>query len=217
MIPLVMSVNEKELYDHFWKLLNLENSETISCSSEVKFQHLLREAEKIIMENREEAYLEDIDCKKGCGYCCILNIPVLPPESDNIFHFIKSNFSNQQLNDIKERIDSYGFQIKDLDDEERIACRKPCIFLSDEESCSIYPVRPILCRSVTSTSASKCKQALENVIMGNENTILMNNFIKDLYKNLFLAVSDFLSSRNLPDKSVEITQAVKKSLNSEQI
>ncbi|WP_041262349.1 hypothetical protein [Flexistipes sinusarabici] len=71
--------------------------------------------------------------------------------------------------------------------------------------------------SVTSTSASKCKQALESVVMGDENTVLMNSFIKDLYKNLFLAVSDFLSSRNLPDKSVEITQAVKKSLNSEQI
>ncbi|WP_273266628.1 YkgJ family cysteine cluster protein [Flexistipes sinusarabici] len=212
-----MSVDEKELYKHFWELLNLENSKTISSPSEVKFQHLLPEAEKIIMENREKAFLENIDCKKGCGYCCILNIPVLSPESDNIYHFIKSNFSDQQLNIIKQKIDSYGFQIKNLDDEERIVCRKPCIFLSDEESCSIYPVRPILCRSVTSTSASKCKQALESVVMGDENTVLMNSFIKDLYKNLFLAVSDFLSSRNLPDKSVEITQAVKKSLNSEQI
>ncbi|HCW93209.1 MAG: YkgJ family cysteine cluster protein [Flexistipes sinusarabici] len=212
-----MNVEKNKLYNHFLKLLDQENSETISSPSEVKFQHLLHDAEKIILENRQEARLENIDCKKGCGYCCILNIPVLPPESNNIFHFIKSNFSSQELKNVKKKIDSYGFQIKNLDDEERIVCRKPCIFLSDEESCSIYPVRPILCRSVTSTSASKCKQALESVVMGNENTVLMNTFIKDLYKSLFLALSDFLSSRNLPDKSVEITQAVKKSLNSEQI
>lgn len=212
-----MSVKENKLYDHFLKLLDLENSDKISDPSEVRFQHLLREAEKIILENKEEARLENIDCKKGCGYCCILNIPVLPPESDKIFHFIKSNFSTQELKNVKEKIDGYGFQIKNLDDEERIVCRKPCIFLSDAESCSIYPVRPILCRSVTSTSASKCKQALENVVMGNENTVLMNIFIKDLYNDLFLALSDFLVSRNLPDKSVEITQAVKKSLNSQEI
>jgi len=212
-----MSANENKLYDHFLKLLDLENSKTISGPSEVKFQHLLREAEKIILENKQEARLENIDCKKGCGYCCILNIPVLPPESDNIFHFIKSNFSSQELKNVKEKIDSYGFQIKNLDDEERIACRKPCVFLSDEESCSIYPVRPVLCRSVTSTSASECKQALESVVTGSENPILMNIFIKDLYNDLFLALSDFLVSRNLPDKSVEITQAVKESLSSKEI
>lgn len=203
---------KNKFYKHFFNLLVEKNPKNISASAEIKFQHLLEEAEKIIQDNITEAHIENIDCKKGCGYCCILNIPTLLPETHNIANFVKTNFSSRQLNNVKQKIIKYGFQIRNLDDDERIACKKPCTFLSEEESCSIYPVRPILCRSVTSASALSCKQAMENAIMDEESPVLMNLFIKDLYNDFFLAFSDFLAERGIENKSTEITQAIKQNL-----
>ena len=61
-------------------------------------------------------------------------------------------------------------------EEERIMARQPCAFLDGSGSCSIYPVRPLLCRSITSTDADACREALSMLALG-ENQPISYNFV----------------------------------------
>lgn len=203
-------VYEERNYQHFFlNVLEESNKKNINHPAEISLNEALTEADNIIESTAENQYLSGIDCSKGCGYCCILNIPVLPPELWNIVTFVKKHFSTNELSALINKINENAFKIKYLDDDDRIACNVQCIFLDSEKSCSIYPVRPVLCRSVTSRSKDDCKKAVESVFTGEHHTVLMNTFVKNLYNDLFIAITFFLESHGLNSKSEEITQAVK--------
>ncbi len=204
-----MTFGEKNYQHFFLNILEESNKKNISHPAEISLNEVLTEADNIIESAAEDQYLSDIDCSKGCGYCSILNIPVLPPESWNIVSFVRKNFNRDQFLALINKIHENAFKIKYLDDDDRIACNVQCIFLDSEKSCSIYPVRPVLCRSVTSHSRDDCKRALESVFTGEYHTVLMNTFVRNLYNDLFIAITSFLESHGLNSKSEEITQAVK--------
>lgn len=209
MIISIMSTNNNFI-NKFMSILSEENPGCIFNLTDISINRTLRAAEDIIADHKNEAFLEQIDCKKGCGDCCILNIPVLAPEVFNIKNFIEKNLSSRKRKTVFRKVKELSFPLKNIDDEERIACRKECVLLNDDKSCSVYEVRPILCRSVTSTSREKCKESLDSVITGGENKILMNTFIKNLYDDLFKALSSFLLKHNLDNRSCEIIQSLKK-------
>jgi Fe-S-cluster containining protein len=204
-----MAAEEKNYRHFFFQMLKQHNSENINHPADISINEALSQAGRIIEDASQEQHLSDIDCSKGCGYCCRLNIPTLPPEAWKIVSFIRNNFNIDEFSYLIDKIHNNAFQIKYLDDDDRIACKIECIFLNSEKSCSIYPVRPVLCRSVTSLDREDCKRALESVFTGEHHTILMNTFVKNLYNDLFIAITDFLESVGLSSKSEEITQAVK--------
>ena len=72
-------------------------------------------------------------------------------------------FSNQEKKKIADRIGKILKRIKGMRTYEIVMMRHelPCIFLEDE-MCIIYPVRPVVCRTCTSTSAEHCKLIFES-------------------------------------------------------
>lgn len=93
-------------------------------------------------------------CKKGCTSCCELYVDTSPLEARLIINYIENNFSEEQQKKLKGRIaendknvPTYSEVVNNPSIREEYAYKKiKCSFLTDEGSCSIYPVRPFNCR-----------------------------------------------------------------------
>lgn len=100
-------------------------------------------------------------CKIGCSYCCFQSIEIFRFERKPIEKFINENIDEKTLANIKNNLHNWldyfdkntpndkiltindvYIDFRDLIVEDEIACP----FLIDDK-CSIYPVRPMTCRS----------------------------------------------------------------------
>ncbi len=149
-----------------------------------------------------------IACGVGCGACCCVNVAILQPEAHNIAAHLHRTCSVAELNELRVRMEQMLVVICGLDDEERIATSQPCVFLDQQGSCSIYPVRPVLCRSITSTCASACRAALQYSMFEEPQPIMMNMFQKKLMETAFTALARMWQESGGDDRSQELTAAV---------
>jgi Fe-S-cluster containining protein len=94
---------------------------------------------------------KQISCKKGCIACCELVINISQIEAMVILKYVDN---------IKLKLDwvrvneQSGLQSK-MNATEYAGMHNGCVFLDDKGGCSIYPVRPIACRSHLVSSASE--------------------------------------------------------------
>ncbi len=130
---------------------------------ELAFDALKRTDEAISNFVSQESLLEPLDCKPGCHYCCY-NLPtVTPPEALLIGYHVEQKFTNQGKKEIRDRINKVLERINGISpyDIAMIRHELPCIFLEDG-MCMVYSVRPVVCRTCSSTSAEHCKMIFEN-------------------------------------------------------
>ncbi|HEY6528260.1 MAG TPA: YkgJ family cysteine cluster protein [Cellvibrionaceae bacterium] len=92
-------------------------------------------------------------CKKGCAHCCNLRVEVLPPEAFYIASYIKALPDSQRQVHLK-KLATHTVYSKG---RTFVNYNKPCPFLSENNTCSIYSVRPHKCRSNLSKSEESCK------------------------------------------------------------
>ncbi len=110
-----------------------------------------------------ESLPEPLDCKPGCHYCCY-NLPmVTAPEALLIGYHVAKSFTDHEQKEIGGRVEMILHRIEDLSpyDVAMIRHELPCIFLKDGV-CRVYPVRPAVCRTCSSTSAEHCKMIFES-------------------------------------------------------
>ena len=110
----------------------------------------------------QESLPKPLDCKPGCHYCCY-NLPVVtPPEALLMGHYVAQTFTDHEKYTILDRIGKILKRIGGLSayDVAMIRHTLPCIFLEDA-MCMVYEVRPVVCRTCTSTSADHCKMIFE--------------------------------------------------------
>jgi len=95
-------------------------------------------------------------CKKGCVYCCRQPISISVPEAHAIGQYIKRNFDEKETTDLKTRILEWLSWVKTelsthlqqgLNEAEALFSYGQYCPLLKENECSVYPVRPLLCRS----------------------------------------------------------------------
>ena len=106
-----------------------------------------------------------VSCRKGCAACCRQLVPLSPPEAGMVFEFVKTmpeprksaivdRFARavQQLRKAGLLTELERLRDPGMSDETDRAVSKAyfreqiaCPFL-EEEGCSIYPVRPSICR-----------------------------------------------------------------------
>lgn len=105
---------------------------------------------------------QNIQCSKGCGYCCYAQVSITPPEAIFIGNYIQANYSLNKTDQLFKKIKNNIALTKGKSLEERISIweKTPCIFLYDNE-CDIHPVRPFICRAWHSLSVEQCKAAFE--------------------------------------------------------
>ncbi len=149
-----------------------------------------------------------IACAPGCGHCCVVNVALSIPEALVIARYLQ-RLSPPLLRRQRDKLDQLWQVIRGLDDEERLACKRPCAFLGADLCCSIYPVRPLLCRSVTSTAVQHCLDALQLQVFGSGNRVLMHQFQQQLYETIFIGVTTGLARRGWDDRSFQLTGLVR--------
>jgi Fe-S-cluster containining protein len=139
----------------------------------------------------------------------MVNVSVLFPEAIAIVSHVQKEFSGEEFIELKKRVDQLYVGSRWLDDEERLFLRRPCAFLNEAKACAIYPVRPLLCRSVTSTDSEACLQAIALPTLGEWKPVLMNLFQKSLLNATYDGVGEGLAEMGLDSRGVRLTEAVK--------
>ena len=170
------------------------------------------EAESLIAEDPGDRSL--IDCAAGCKTCCVVNVSTLLPEGFAIARHLQSQ-GLKTVQATRERLEILWGEVRGLDDEDRLFVRRSCAFLDGKGCCSIYPVRPLLCRSVTSTDAQNCRDALSGLVLGEETAVLMHQFQQDLYESLFTGVAAGLDAAGLDGRSFQLTGLIRYLLQAE--
>jgi Fe-S-cluster containining protein len=201
----------KKYADHVQSLaMERLSSATTSADLVAMMKQIVEGAETALDANREGG--EHLACKAGCGACCVLNVAVLFPEVVAIVDFLQTQLDPEQLRMLSRRLNLMADKVRGLGEEEWIALRESCAFLDASENCSIYPVRPLICRSITSTNASHCEEALKIVSTGMERPIFMNMFQKSLMEKTFIALAQGATQLGFDDHSEQLTVAVQQFL-----
>lgn len=146
-------------------------------------------------------------CGPGCSYCCHSRISLTPAEALLIYSWMDTRFSTLDLASLGKRIQNNQFLTrgKSLKDRVLVKDSTPCVFLENGK-CSIYPVRPFICRSWTSYSKRDCREAFRS---GNHDaeieTSASNNFVYQLARDLVRSVC---SSLGLEAEPTDLLQAM---------
>lgn len=130
-----------------------------------------------------EAQGRTISCRAGCGACCRQLVPISEPEARAVHDLIES-MPGPRREEVRERFDQARERLRDaglldalehpetLNQESRRQIgldyfreKIACPFLEDE-SCSIHPERPIVCREYLVTSPAERCAAPRNDVEG---------------------------------------------------
>jgi hypothetical protein len=116
-----------------------------------------------------EPFFRNSSCEKGCNACCYLIVDSAAIEAEMVRRYMEKRFSDVErlgvLKKIREAKPNYPEPVgtdKEFPDslvERHFSQNIPCPFLSAEELCTIYEVRPINCRKhVVFSDPGQCKK-----------------------------------------------------------
>ncbi len=180
------------------------------CDSDIAgSMYLLTTAiERDLVRFGEPSESSHVVCGPGCGTCCVLNVDVLLPEAIAIVRFLKKSFSEEILAKLALRLNELQQRTRWMDDEERIFLREPCAFLDDRGYCIIHAVRPLLCRSITSTDSDACREAINMLPLGASPSVEMNLFQKYLLETVYRELAEALKELELDDRPRRLSFAI---------
>jgi Fe-S-cluster containining protein len=132
----------------------------------------LHELTNLIVDGVEQKVQKqgvEISCKKGCSACCRQHVPISPAEA-RLMHAIAENMPEPGRSEFKQRFEQAVQRLRvsgimDAMNYHRLSAQEtgamvksyfdleiPCPFL-EEESCSIHPFRPLICREYLGISS----------------------------------------------------------------
>ena len=100
--------------------------------------------------------LSAVECRRGCVFCCHLNVGVTALEAVRIAAALRRTAAAGRQGAVlaaDDRSARRGAQ-------ERFKLKAPCALLADG-ACSVYELRPLACRALLSLSANLCELELE--------------------------------------------------------
>lgn len=135
------------------------------------------------------------DCKKGCNYCCKLRIEAVPPEVFLIARQLRT-LPSADFNKLIANLEEHSKVARGVRMEN---FNLQCPLLKDN-ACSIYSIRPVMCRKCCSLNVAECMkphmQPLESVELVAKASALIYGSIKAY------------ECAKLPNRSHELGQAL---------
>ena len=98
---------------------------------------------------------QQIDCKKGCQWCCHQPVFAVDYEMDYLNDFIQHNFDTEVKNQIKNRAEQKNKKLSKLTENDLLNSKFPCALLKDG-ACIAYQARPMACRIYLSSNVNSC-------------------------------------------------------------
>lgn len=128
------------------------------------FQEVLEFSDSIVQHLEENGQSPKIACRSGCNYCCHSQVNIIPIEALLISAFIKTDFTFTEVSALNAEISQIHLLTAGKTLEQLYALKDdlPCLFLK-QGRCSIYKMRPSICRSWSSFDSKACKTAYNSV------------------------------------------------------
>lgn len=104
---------------------------------------------------------QEIHCKKSCSWCCSQPVFTNEWEAEYLRIYMKKRFSCYQLNEIKKKAKNKIDTTAGLSNKEVLQTRISCPFL-ENNTCSVYPARPMACRIYLSSNLDSCIYEFNN-------------------------------------------------------
>lgn len=123
--------------------------------------HSVHQKINIYFEQNIEKYNIKLACKEGCTYCCKhFHIEAFLPEIFRIKNYLETKLSTEALSNIKSAVAATAEHAKSLSSQEYSNTRIICPLLI-ANTCSIYSVRPGMCRKYHSLDVESCIKSYE--------------------------------------------------------
>ena len=93
----------------------------------------------------------EVSCKKGCGFCCHLQVDITKDEAEVLYEEILSGYEIDQV-----RLARLALRERTSEEWKKgVVTDNRCVFLNSENACGIYASRPSSCRKLSVTSDPK--------------------------------------------------------------
>jgi Fe-S-cluster containining protein len=121
-------------------------------------------------------------CKRGCSWCCRQPVFLTAPEAVAVVAHLRATWNNDQLAALRsdlamriaehrtlrgggqgsEAVEELAMRIAEhrtlREDRRLLTAGLPCVFLDEDNACTIHGVRPLICRGFMSSSAEACAE-----------------------------------------------------------
>jgi hypothetical protein len=147
-----------------------------------------------------------VACRSGCTYCCTFPVAASAPEVLAIAAFVRERFDEERQAALNARVEANISATDGMDMSQRDRVRLDCPFL-EAGKCSVYEMRPIACRGVSSYSVEDCREDYEHPGLGVE---VHTNSLREL---VFGAIREGLAvackSASVEHRLLELVRAYK--------
>ena len=202
------SNNEKtlEIYERFYfKTLDALTSKTKPQDLKKTLSNARKDTDNLLNEELLSSGSK-IACCAGCFYCCHLKVDVMPGEAFIIADFIRTNFSTEKQQSVLTKAKSNWEKVEPMTYSEQFVANLPCPLL-DNGVCSVYPVRPGLCRIHHSTKVEPCKESFEEPELLSQPDYYVNN-VRLATARSFIATNKALENLGFDTKAYDINGAL---------
>jgi len=140
----------------------LENAESLNkCLNKKDYVlDVYRQADKEV-KGTVEKY--KTTCKKGCAFCCHIEVKTTITEAE----IIMDRMEQQNEPFTEDELAMLERQSKLSSEEYSFNPDRACVFLTDDNECSIYDIRPLACRTyLVATPPEHCDALLYRKVKG---------------------------------------------------
>lgn len=117
--------------------------------------------DRAIKDKNAELGAPEITCKKGCAFCCRINVDATKTEAQMVIAYAR-------VNNIPIDVDALKEQANATNDERPFLKNAKCVFLGKDNLCKVYAVRPNACRKYFVVSAPQLCEATPERLLKNE-------------------------------------------------
>jgi uncharacterized protein len=151
-----------------------------------------------------QRYRPPLNCKEGCSYCCRKpGVLVAFPELLRLVEHVRRTFSETEITELAERARGYAVQMEGRNCNAPLKESVPCPLLVNER-CSVYEVRPLVCRGYNSTSVDACREAHEKA----DALVPIFAPIKDVTDGATVGLEQQLGAHGLNDAMLDLGLAL---------
>jgi Fe-S-cluster containining protein len=139
-----------------------------------------------------------VACSKGCAWCCHQDVEVSIAEAILIAVGTAGDARGKAFDEKSKNLIG--------------PARKkgtPCPFLGEARNCTIYDIRPIVCRSFLSPNKTRCQQSVEVILEGGKPVEVLSHGIPHLLGNAIRAgLNEILKTYGLQNDYVDLVKTV---------
>jgi len=134
----------KTYHDQYKEMSAEEEPENLAYSVHVSIDEIVDEQERQTLSHHPD---KSVSCRSGCSFCCFQSVDVTKDEARLLLMASKENGVKIDRERLKRQAEAglNGFQALPLSD-------RRCVFLGQDNKCTVYEYRPVACRKLVVTS-----------------------------------------------------------------